>query len=244
MIENISLVANDVSKWIAFGPTQVHRIFGYNNNASVRYIHLLEVPLGEVASGVTIPTIKSLTCQASAPFDWEFETRGLSLKELTYVPSTTELVTTFAGAGTGLDATLQIDTEHRTPASATLVGDLTTNVANLQVWSEATGAATKRKLLRLDLIDGSGVATNAVIQPTDAASTVVQSKGLLPLGVSETKSYFFGPNGLIPFSQTAAGAAKYGCTVRMALTSLGFVTNPMTFDAVTQYKIRAIHALA
>jgi hypothetical protein len=133
-----------------------------------------------------------------------------------------------------LDLTVVVDTNHPvTSGVTTLTGDLTTAVANKQVWAENAGP---KRLLRLDVVNGSATTSSPVIRASNsvlAGDTTV--KILAPIAAAGNKSYFFG-DGYSPF-RFDAGTRREGCTIHIAEDGR-YSDTPV---AATDYYIRAIY---
>lgn len=235
-MSNIAMVAADLTKWIAWGPVTVNKLHGYNNQGVAVYIQLHQVPplaAGGLTAGAA-PVIKSLACAANAPFAF---TMPFTLSECLVALSSTEASYTAVAAAGGLDMTVDFDSDFLVDANTTVVGDLTSAVNSLQVWTETNGAANRYALVRLDVIDLSGVQQWITLQGTNAAYTVTPPSGcVLPLAANTTFSGQFGIGGRPqPFLQTAAFVSKTGCTIRV-------VNNLTTMvSSVGAASIRAIY---
>ena len=237
MISNIKMVAADVAvKWAAFGQCRVIRLFGYNNQAADRYIQLHAEPAASVAAS-DIPAVASFWCAASTAFSWSLDPNHIELAELAIAISTTEVNYTAASAGTGLDLTAVVDSDFLVVSgTTTVVGDLTTGVADKQIWAESVGAANS--LLRLDVKNNSGANAYILIYPEDTP-IATENPLAIPKLVADTAtvSQFFGRGGLFPYRKTAAKVERKGLTIKMAPGA----TLPFTFATGTDYNIRAIH---
>lgn len=228
---NINLVAANTSKWIAWGPVRITQLHGYNNQGTSVYIQLHQVPPkadGTLAAG-TVPAVKSLECLPGLPFAF---TLDFTLSECFLALSTTELTYTAVGAGGGLDLTVVASGEFLCDGTEAVVGDLTTAVNTLQVWTEAAGP---KRLLRLDVIELLAVARFVVIQATDADANVPTDQ-ILPIAASATVSGSMGSDGLLIFTKSAAQVLSQGCTIRV----VNGVTFPWAQTAVCA-NIRAIY---
>lgn len=230
---NISMVITEETKWVSYGLTRVLKVWGYNNNATDdRYIQFHAKPAAAIAAN-DVPALKSLWCGANAPFYWEV---NCDLSELSIAISSTEVNYT-AITNTGLDLTAQVESEYLVTSDVTLVGDLTSAVASLQVWASASGP---KKLLCLYCTNNGG----AVSYPTIRASNtnLVGDKTVVilkPLGVGISGTYFFG-GGYIPYRKDAAGTEHKGCTVAW-YTNGAYSDTP---DLTTNFTIMAVYGNA
>lgn len=234
-----AMVAADNTKAIAFGRVKVVHIFGYNNQGADRYIQFFAKPKENITNG-DVPTVKSFYCPQGAPIDWQWPT-GLELSELSIGISSTEVTYTGLGGATGVDITIVVETDFPYTANTTVVGDLTTAVANLQVWSEAVGASSKKRLLRLDVVNTGADAAKAIIQASDSASTTDDTTPPLHCpGNNAQSSFFFYKGGLRPY-RNDAGTERFGCTIRMGTIVAGYLPRPYTNIATTDFAIQAIY---
>lgn len=120
------------------------------------------------------------------------------------------------------------------PASVSFVGDLTTAVTGLQVFTEASGTTTRQSLVALE-VDGANLTTATQFIQFFCADTVssgdvpIQS---LPIAVAAVltgeKKFNFGEFGRNFFSidSTSAATKRYGLTIKISST-------PNTFTACT-----------
>lgn len=226
----------DEKRWLAWGPVRVKRVFGFNNNASDdRYIQFHEAP---TVANNDVPAVPALYAPANAPFSWDFSEDPILLDELLVAISSTQVNYT-AVTDTGLDMTVEFESPFHVTGNEAVAGDLTTGVAGLQVWSEATGASGGRRLLRVDFKNNNASARRFFISANDSISPADSSMvGPLVIAGSTTKRYGFGPGGIIPQELTSALAIKKGCTIYVSEDSVA----PFTFTAATDFNIRAIYA--
>lgn len=235
---NISLAATDLTKWVAWGPVNVQKIYGRNDSGFELYLQLHQSPV-VLAGDVPIPN-GVLTVPTGEWFDWFFEP-GLQLSELTIACSTTKLLYTAPGAGLGVTATCLFSSDFAVSnfSGLAVVGDLTTTVASLQVWADAAGP---KKLYRLDVVNGAGATTYPYISArnTPAAKNSAQNR-LESIAAGVTKSYFFGLNGISPIEQYTSAASTLtadGCTVVFSAAADIATT---TLDASADKAVRAIY---
>jgi hypothetical protein len=233
---NIKLTAANLTKWIAYGQCRVIEVSGFNNLASGndRYVFLLESP--QSANGDT-SNVSSLWFPVGTISKYTFGGGGIQLRELLVAISTTQTTLTAPGANGGLDLNVVVESDFLVTPNTTIAGDFIATIANLQVWPSANGY---KKLLRLDVINFSGVTAYIVIQASDAAlaadSTLIRYP-CIDVGVLEVNSFSFGRNGLSPVRKDTNGTIHKGCTIRLSTTPL----DPLVFDANLNYSIRAIY---
>ena len=235
MILKIKLVITDETKWVAWGACRVLEVFGYNNHTADNYIQFFESPI--VANG-DVPAVAGLFAPTAAPFGWKFAD-PIPLSELLIAISSTEVNYT-ALTNQGLDMTAIVETDCPVTANTTLVGDLTTGVAEKQIWSEANGATTPKKLLRVDFKNNLGAVAYPYVSHLD--TNFAKTSALRPLTVvadGATKSYFFGRNGYTPFSdKVTPGNYVKGCTI---VASASGDINTTTLVGTNSFNIRGIY---
>jgi hypothetical protein len=228
---NIAMVLADETKWCSYGQTRVLKIWGFNNNDEAdRYIMLFNKPAAAIANG-DVPAVKALWCGAEAAFMWPVE---VDLSELSIAISSTEESYT-AVTNTGLDLTAQIETQCPVTSVTTLSGDLTTGVADRQIWADASGP---KRLLRLDVKNNAGGTAWARIFAKDSpVITNLTCYGPFKVLDTETKSFFFGVSGVTPIEHVPSATIRDGCTVTMWDTALLSASVVSTTD----FNIRAIY---
>ena len=166
-----------------------------------------------------VPLIAAIPLPQTSPFFVEFEIGACPFTLGCYVCVSTTEGTKTLSADT-MDITVELDAPL-SQAGATFVGDLTTGVTGLQVWSEASGV-TRQKLLSLE-VDGSNLTTAAqhvMIFAKDTVSTGDVGLFSFPIaigGVLTGENAFRFGNGLMPFSHDTAD--RLGCTVKISSTS-------------------------
>lgn len=228
----IKFVLADEAKWVAYGPCRVVQVFGNNNHTADSFIQFHEKPLAGLGNG-DVPAVASIFAPASAPFDWK-PNGTITLTELTIAISSTNINYT-ALTNTGVDATVIVETDFPVGDDTTVVGDLTTGVDHLQVWANAAGP---KRLLRVDIKNNAGgtmygfVYANDAVGDNEAATNY--SSGPLKVPASETKSFFFGREGLTP-QALVGGELRKGCTIEVG------DSNFRNFQVSTDYNIRAIY---
>jgi len=202
-----SMTAADLTKWIAYGPIKVNHVYGYNNQTTDLFVQFHESPT--LANVSEIPAVKAIWAPAKAAFDWSWPEK-LPLKELIIGVSTVEASFTQAAAASALDMTIIAETDFPVGANTSVVGDQSSGVKTLQVWSEATGP---KRLLRLD-IKVPGAAPYARVYASDAvripALNINQPLKLTP---STATTLFFGKGGLSPIVKESDGTIRQGCSV-------------------------------
>jgi hypothetical protein len=136
--------------------------------------------------------------------------------------------------GTSFDVFGEIEEYEIAAVDTTVVGDLTTNVQGLSVWTDAQGP---RKLIKLEVTNVDGVgpwyvmifSTNATV--ADGTKPFFQSK----ITSLQALTFNFGINGLDVQRQSAAGVRSDGCTVVIS-DATGTLTT-----TVDNFKIRATY---
>lgn len=228
----VKFLITDEAKWVAYGPCRVVQVFGNNNHTVDNYIQFHEKPLAGLANG-DVPAAASIFAPASAPFDWK-PNGTLTFSELTIAISSTNVNYT-ALTNTGVDATVVVETDFPVGDDTTVIGDLTTSVDHLQVWTQATGP---KRLLRVDIKNNAGATMYGFVYANDAVgeneAATNYSSGPLKVLAGETKSFFFGRDGLSP-QALVGGVLHQGCTVEVGSS------NFRNFQLSTDYNIRAIY---
>jgi len=236
---NISLAATDLTKWVAWGPCNVQKIYGRNDSGADLYLQLHQSPV--VLAGATPIPNGVLTVPNGQWFDWFFQP-GLALAELTIGVSTTALTYTAPGAGLGVTATCAFSSDFAVVNFSGLAvsGDLTTGVASRQVWADSAGP---KKLYRLDVTNGGASTSYPYISARDTPSAKNSAQERLEgIAAGVTKSYFFGLDGLVLVEQYQSGTSTVtadGCTVVFS-ASADIATT--TLDATTNKNVRAVYA--
>ena len=156
--------------------------------------------------------------------------------------STTEATYT---AATGNDKFAMVSVELRRaeqPTGTTYVGDFTTAVGLLQVWSQATGAANRQKLVSLE-VDGTNL--NAadkwlMVFAKDNPATgdvplLIRSlvPGTVYTGVNALR---FGQHGT-DVLQNESGTYVYGCTVAISSTAGSYTAALGTATIYAEYAV-------
>ncbi len=230
-----TLATNELTKQIAFGSVKLTKFFGRNSTASDLYLQLHQSPV--VLAGAAPVPLGVLTTVAGQWFDWDFA-GGLELSELTVAVSSTEA--TYTAPATGVSATIEFESDFDWFSGLTVVGDLTTSVANRQVWSDASGPKT---LYRLDIVNSSGAATYPYISAGDSPAIKNSAMdSLAGIANGATGTYHFGKGGISPQELQQSGTTFVtadGCTVVLSASPL-ITTTALTGS--NSFAIRAIYA--
>lgn len=213
----ISMTNATILKWASYGPCRIKSFHGFNNTGSAIYIQFHEVPPlanGTLTAGA-VPACKSYLAPAGpAPnggFDYHPDT---PLSECLIALSSTETTYTALAANGGMDWEVEVDSNYIVDSSFTVVGDLTSAVNSLAVWSEAAAAAQAFRLLRLDVVDTANAGTDFLnIFCMDSPPPLSTCFTGLPIPLNTTTKYFFG-HGLTPSTPVIGSLTpKIGCTV-------------------------------
>lgn len=228
----IKLLITDEAKWVAYGPCRVVQVFGNNNHTADNYIQFHEKPLAGLAAA-DVPAVASLYAPANAPFDFKFSD-PIFLSELTIAVSSTNVNYT-ALTNQGVDATVIVETDFPVASTTTVVGDLTTSVDHLQVWANSAGP---KRLLRVDIKNNAASTQYGFVYPNDDVAdneaATNYSSGPLKVLTTETKSFFFGRQGLTP-QGLKDGVVRKGCTIEVGDADF------RNFQISADYNIRAIY---
>lgn len=229
----VTLLATQLAYWFTYGPGTLTKVYGTNAQATDRWLMFFTNPY---ATAGDVPTIKPLWFPSLVD-TFYLDLKDLGLDQLYGMISTTAGVLTAPGAGTGLNISVEFDSNYiinHTTSKPTLAGDLTTGVAGLTIWSEASGP---KKLRRLECINTSASDVYFFISAKDTI-TVTDSSMLGPflcLANNGTINIFFG-DGVSP-KLISANALKQGGHVVASLSPLfgGAVI------ATTDFNIRATY---
>jgi hypothetical protein len=224
MIPNKSYNVSSVQ--VSALPIQVSQIEGYFKGAgNACWLQVFDSCVAPAAGAV--PDYQ-LLLNTTAQFQETLQVARLTLTEGLFVGISTTEGTWTASTDT-MDIVVWTDV---TPLSTTAVGDKTTSVTSLQVWSEATGAASAKRLYQMVVKELDGVASFILIYADDTPSNV--DPGLVlaqyPIAANATVKIRFG-DGLIPFDQSLTNATtRQGCTVK-----IGYTTGAANSNGVTKY---------
>jgi hypothetical protein len=142
------------------------------------------------------------------------------MKQLVVAVSSTEINYTAVSANGGLELSIEVSGNCLTDGSEVIVGDLTTNQQTLQVWSEASGATAKKRLLRVDVQNNDNTNAGVLkVYATDAmagADLVVSQIPVTKVGSgSVTSSFNAGVESLWMFQQDANDTQHQGCSLKV-----------------------------
>lgn len=231
---NVHIVTATITKYLAYGSATITKIYGFNNSGADVYLQIHESP---TVAASDVPKIAGLHCPTGQWFDW-FWDGGLGVSEFLIANSSVQA--SYTAAAGGVDMTVEYQTSFPAcneagTALVTVVGDLTTGVANRQIFAESAGP---RRLLRLDIKNNNAAARYPIIQASDSADT--SDKGIvtpMSIATTATQTLRFGAGFITLRNQS--DVIRDGCTVRMvsSISSL-----PLTFITDTDFNIRGIHA--
>jgi hypothetical protein len=231
----VTLLAANLTKWLAFGPTAILKIYGANAQGTDLWLQFFESP--SVTAG-DVPAISPIWFPSLVD-SYYINMHSIYVDSCFAAVSTTRDTYTAPGAGLGLNVTIEYETQYPVIAGTTTsVGDLTTGVALRQIWAEATGFKNLRKL---DILNSSAGNIVPVIQASDAALTTDTAAIILPvIAASAQRKFHFGA-GFYPF-RNDAGTIRKGCTVRFIVPGApGTSYLPFVFSAATDFKVRAVY---
>lgn len=244
---NFPIVKANLTKWIAWGPVKISQITAFNPEAVVVYIQFHEVPPlsdGSLTAGA-VPAFKSIAITNATSIN--LINLDINLKECLVALSSTEATYTAVAAGAGIDGTIVASGAFLCDGTEVVIGDLTTDVLKLVVWSEADAA---KRLLRVDAIDSgvSGVGRFLVIRTTDA-DAAMPTWLLFYVASGGTLSMNFGVNGYVPLwtqDPDPTPRARTGCTlipVYPGNTVGGIIYQPAYpySNTDTNFRLRAIY---
>jgi hypothetical protein len=213
MVRPFKIASQAATYLISPYPCCLRKLQGYCGGvANTQYfIYIFD----DITAGVNNPTpLRVLQVVGGDGFSFSFE--DTELQALTYglfvALSTTENTYTAVGGGVTADWEGEVDqAQIQSLGSMTIVGDLTTSVGNLQVWSEASGTTTPKRLMRLELLGGTGYPLVTFTDTFDLSDTTAVH---LPQLNGNFITYSFG-RGMDRFKNDA-GTIRRGCTIRFS----------------------------
>lgn len=214
----ITMVAADLTKFVAFGPICVKRIHGYNASADC-YIQLFDTMPVSIASPIAnaaVPTCKGIYCKTATPIFIDFGEEGIMLSSLIVGISSTQPTYTAVGAGAGVNITLDVESQYLTNGNEAIAGDLTTGADSLVVWADAQ-AQNVNYLLRVDYTNNDA-ATRYLLASTDAGTTVTQDF-VFSAAAGGSLALIFGQQGKKFFNQQAQ-VKHWGLKLLQSTTAL------------------------
>lgn len=229
------------AKQISTHGVSVLRVRGtFNGSTADRWLQFHDANTAP-ADG-TAPLIAAIPLPQSSPFFAEFEIGALPFSVGCYVCVSTTQATKTLSADT-MDITVELD-EPEYPTGTSFVGDLTSNVTGLQVWSEAAGASARKKLYALE-VDGTNLTTATQFIQIFAADTVNTGDTpiiSIPIAVGAVKTgsskLTFGADGMDVFSidDSTAKTKRLGCTVKISSTAPTYTAANGTACIKAEYK--------
>ena len=190
-------------------PIKVRQIEGYHKGSSAAWLQVFDSCIAPAAGAVPI---YQLPLNATAQFAETLQVDDVHFYEGVFVGISSTEGTWTASANT-MDLIIFTDT---TPLATNAVGDKTTAVNTLQVWSQATGAASAKKLYQLIVKELLGQTQYIYIASTDSLTSQPNFLAVLP--ANSVVKYLFG-DGLRPFSKVLPSTTNQGCTVWVSTAS-------------------------
>lgn len=216
-------------------PVSLVDMNGYAAGAGWLQIH----DSATVVGGAEVP-IASFYVAGAGPLPSIFQTLGplTLLKGLCIAFSSTEA--TYTALATSYDIFGDVDEyEGIDPyliTGASTVGDRTTGVNSLQVWSEATGLSDNPYLISVYATNSALVAQYLMLFSTDAAADGSIPLVTLTIPASSSRTLNFGPNGLRPKRESSAYVITKGCSLFGSSTA-----GTLTAVADNSFKIEAVY---
>jgi len=202
---------------VATHPIGMYRLRGNGNNGSTARWLLVFDSRDTPADGA-VPTIPAIAVPVKGVILQFFDLGTAQFLQGLYVCLSNTQATKTLATDT-MDIDVEVDQVEQTPG--TLVGDLTTGVNGLQVWSEATGAAAEKRLCRLE-VDGTNLTGGTQYIQLFPMDTVTPSAGQIclkewPIAAGSTK--YLGA-GALSFGEMGmeVNAIKTGCTIKISST--------------------------
>lgn len=207
MIPNTSY--NVASVQVSALPIRLTQIEGYFKGGAGAWLQVHDSCVAPAAGAVPI---YEMPLNATSQFQETLQVCSLAFMEGVFVGvSSTE--GTYTASASTMDITVFTDMKV---LSTNAVGDKTTTVNTLQVWSVATGAASAKKLYQLIITEKLGLTQYVYIASTDTLTS--QPNFLTVLPANATVKYLFG-DGLRPFSNVLPSTTKQGCTIWVSTAS-------------------------
>lgn len=232
-------------------PCTLAMVQGYfRGNTADRWLQAFDATA--LPANGTVPVFSYALPQLS-PFSWNFQPDMLPFRQgLVFAVSTTEGALTISADTADFIVYLE-EYEMRLPVGYSTVGDLTTGVDYLQVYTEATGAAAVKKLYQVDVINGTGSpAFLCFFGITTPAPTIGDVPlFVLPLrNVATTQTFRFGKGftmqqikRTVTGSVIAPGAMAAGLFLYVGLADAsGNFPGTVQSDASNQSNIRAFYS--
>ncbi len=232
---------------VAAFPIKIQQIEGYCGGASGTQYYL-QLHTGVPVSTTTVP-IWSMQVQAVNGFSFEYplldglNTALMSLDATTLQPSpnrggvyvaisSTDTVYTSVAAAT--DCRVDFEEYELELPNKTFVGDTSTSVGSLQVWTEAAGLSTGGKhLLKVEAQNNNATTQYLMLFAKDAAPSTGDSPiQTWTFATTIANTLNFGA-AFVPRQVLSTGANVLGCTFRVSSTSPTFtaVANGWTIRA-------------
>jgi hypothetical protein len=200
-------------------PIGCDQIEGIYNGAAAAWLQVHDACIAPQTGDVPL---YELPLSAATQFQETLQVARLELTEGLFVGvSSTE--GTYTASASVMDITVWTDIK---PLATNAVGDKTSNVSSLQVWSEATGTTSGKKLYQLIVsfnnfgpymvavyADDTPSNNDPAVQQAVMGSTLAGSSNRLQTGVFY--KFQFGP-GLRPLDQSLINQViRQGCTVQL-----------------------------
>lgn len=229
------------SQQVTLGPGSIKKISGKYLSAALRYLQLHDSNAVPAEGAVPKESWDLSGGDAAAPVDFfqTFIDGKFECVNGVYLCLSSTDGTKTIDAAASMD--LFVELEREDPyLGATVAGDVTTAVDALQVWTEATGAATPKKLLRVEaswnsvdpslylLLFAKTLANVALLEKPIWSSVALTDDGAnRVMGV-------FGA-GFGPFSADADGTKRAGCLLAFSTDKTKYQppgTTPGTIKAI------------
>lgn len=228
------------SKQVATHSVSVLRVRGNFNgsgNAWLQFFNTVSTP-----ADTSVPVLAPIPLNATSPFFAEFEIGAAWFSLGCYVCVSTTQGTKTLSTDT-MDITIEMDAAEINYGT-TLVGDLTTAVSGLQVWSEATGVSARKHLLSME-VDATNLTGTAnqfiMLFATDTVNTgdsPLQNM-IFPIAPGTVNTlengYHFGE--MCRDMQSYDGTNwHYGCTIKISSTASTYTASNGTCAIRAEYK--------
>jgi hypothetical protein len=221
-------------------PTNVLKVEGFfRGSTSDQWLQLFDSATAPVAD--TVP-LKSWPITQTTEFYKEFKNGELHLSKGLYLGVST-VEGSFTVSGDHVDLSVELDKAEE-PSGTTLVGDLTSNVLHLDVWTEAAGASAPKRLVSFEVDHLNASLDNYVMLFGRVFANI--TAGNKPLtewkvihGVAYTidsgAPFYFGKDGR-DVVQQIAGVNYSGCCILMSSTPTVYTAASDVIHIKAEYK--------
>lgn len=235
MIRTPSPTALDTYKLVVAGSPLVKGVLIQSVYGTEVFVLAFEA-LTEPANG-SVPIMAPIHVAVNARnVRTDFPEDGVQIRSpglLLVASSTDETLTVVTAAKLDITAFIEEYDITPVPSGSTTVGDLTTDVASLEIWNDAAGP---KKLYRVNIINGVAAARYAVVYAEDVPDANSKIVTWMKLAASETKEFHFGEGGFEPHQLDLDGTVHNACVIAAQEDLV-----PGNISAGTDFNIQAFY---